>query len=134
MEAVMLLQDQSSSWMGEFYFRYVIALLTQLPLFLVYLGGFAVALIGREKHPKVSLMIILAMVILLFNSWVMTGIQLWLPHYWISNANSPGELRTLMEVVGVIRNLLTATGLGLLLLAVFTGRSPNPEPVKPVRP
>lgn len=130
------MQTATPNMMEDFITRYAVALAIQLPLILVYLGGAVLALVRRRHHPRATLFTVLAIVVLLFEVFVITGFQVWLP-YLLRQTSSPSEARTWLDVFAVVRNLVAATGVGLLLMAVFSGRSTTQKPTgvqNPARP
>jgi hypothetical protein len=108
--------------MESFFPPYIVSLLTQIPLFIIYVVGVAIALGQRKLHPRASLYTILAMGGLLFTSLVLVAVQVWLPQYLASQAYSAVNFRLILGIISVIRNLIDAIAIGLLLLAVYNGR------------
>jgi hypothetical protein len=109
--------------MDTFFSPYIVAWLTQLPLFIIYIIGIAVAIGQRRSHPRASLFTIFAMLGLLFSSLVLVGIQIWLPRYLATNGSSIIDIRLVLGIISGIRNLIDAIAIGLLLLAVFNRRT-----------
>jgi hypothetical protein len=108
--------------MDTFFSPYIVALFTQIPLFIIYIIGIVVALSQRKNHPRASLFTILAMVGLFFSSLVLVGVQIWLPRYMATNPGPTVNIRMVLGIVSGLRNLIDAIAIGLLLLAVYNGR------------
>jgi hypothetical protein len=108
--------------MDTFFSPYIVALLTQIPLFIIYIIGVIVALSQRKNHPRASLFTILAMVGLFFSSLVLVGVQIGLPHYLASNTSPTMDIRLVLGIVSGLRNLIDAIAIGLLLIAVYNRR------------
>jgi hypothetical protein len=105
------------------FLQFLISLATQLPLFLVYLVGFILALFWFKQCPKASVFAILGIGFLLLNSVVMTAVQIWLPLFWRDNGGSSADLQGIFRLTTVLRSLIGAAGTLLLIFAVFSGRS-----------
>lgn len=103
--------------------NYLTSLARQIPIFLVYLIGIILALVWIRKHTKASIFLIIAIVILFFNSVTMTGIYMWLPNYLRDLGISPADYDLYYLVIGIVSNLIEAVAFILILLAVFSGRS-----------
>jgi hypothetical protein len=121
LEALMQLEDS--------FGNYIISLATQLPLIIVYFIGLIVAFIGRQKHPRASWFAIFGCAILLGNLLLMTGVQLWLPNFWLSKMHSAWSVRSLIYAIGILRSVIGAGGVALLLMAAFGRRTANQETV-----
>ena len=114
--------------MDTFFSPYIVALLTQIPLFIIYIVGIITGLSQRKNHPRASLLTILAMVGLFFSSLVLVGIQIWLPRYLSINTGSTANIRLVLGIVSILRNLVDAVAIGLLLLAVYNKRVSQNNP------
>jgi hypothetical protein len=114
--------------MDTFFSPYIVALLIQMPLFIVYIIGIVVALSQRKNHPRASLFTILAMIGLFFSSLVLVGVQIWLPRYLAVNSASTINIRLILGIISSLRNLLDAIAIGLLLLAVYNKRISQNNP------
>lgn len=114
--------------MDTFFSPYIVALLTQIPLFIVCIVGIITGLSQRKNHPRASLLTILAMVGLFFSSLVLVVIQSWLPRYFTANTGSTINIRLILGIVSILRNLVEAVAIGLLLLAVYNKRVSQNNP------
>jgi hypothetical protein len=113
--------------MEEYFGQYLISLITQLPMIIVYIVGLILAIARRQRHPKASLFAILGTTILLLNLVVMSGVQLWFPRFWVEHTHAQWRINSLLYAIGFLRSFLSATGFALLLLAVLTER---PAPIQ----
>lgn len=97
-------------------------LLVQAPLFLVWFLGIILSLIWRQRHPQVSLLVIISSVILVIETFVGTLVTVWLPAYAMQNNWTSSQIGGLFSVIGLIRTLFSAVAWGLILMAVFRWR------------
>lgn len=107
--------------------NYIISLATQLPLIIVYFIGLIVAFIGRKGHPRASWFAIFGCAILLGNLLLMTGVQVWLPSFWLANMHSAWSVKSLVYAIGILRSVIGAAGFALLLMAAFSRRTADQE-------
>ncbi len=104
-------------------------LLTTLPLMIAWLVGVILAIIGWKKHPRNSLLTVLALVVLgiihiltvFFNN----------SFYYIASMNGMDYMlvRTIQIVVQVLFSLVNAGGWVMLLVALFGKPKKNMETV-----
>jgi hypothetical protein len=113
-----------------FFVSYIISLVLQSPLFLVYGCGFVLGLAWRRKYPRAALLTILSTAVLFLNGLIFTGVQTWLPLY-LNRVGMYRDMQTIMSIVAVVKNLIEAVAIGGILLAVFNKRAPEPEKAKP---
>ncbi|MCB0214298.1 MAG: hypothetical protein KDJ52_33475 [Anaerolineae bacterium] len=108
----------------------IIATLTsfasQLPVILVWLAGFIMAIVFWRRHPRVSLLTVIAMVGFFINTLVGTYISLWLPRMQ-PQGWSMEQIGMAFAVSGFIRAFISAILWGLLLVAVFGWRGKSPD-------
>jgi hypothetical protein len=101
-------------------------LLMQLPFFLVCLLGLILAAVFWRRSPAASVLTMLGILIHL----VVVAVQIVVPQYLVAAREDMNwtleNLGRVLSVVNVISSLVRAAGFGLLLAAVFTGRSPRP--------
>jgi hypothetical protein len=86
------------------------------------------ALIWWRRHPRVSLLTLLAIGLSVTVSIVGNFLLLWLPVYLIPEPSETNDWRfeeriVLMEWIGIFRNVVGAVALALLIVAVFIDRS-----------
>jgi len=107
--------------MPPFITRMVLqALISALPLFIVWIIGLIVAIIRWKKSPKKAIFTLLAILIIGFAllleiTWSIFGIR------WINTSRTGMQMgRTLVIVVPLTINLLRAGGWIFILLAIFS--------------
>jgi len=103
-------------------------ILGQLPQYLVLLGGAIVALARWRRHPQASLLVLIGVGVLFFDSLASDVLNAALPLVAASRALRFGYSR-LGNVLGACRvvfSVIAAIGYGLLLAAAFAGRAPQP--------
>lgn len=101
----------------------VTQLLSQLPMFLAYLIAMIVAVTFWQRCPRQSLFTIIAAALFLVVSVAQTVLTSYLIHTRNDLPAGGEQLGTILTVIGLIGGVLRALGFGLLLAAVFTGRS-----------
>jgi hypothetical protein len=103
-----------------------VAYLTQIPLWLVWLGGLVAAVMTRRRHPKVSLLVVLALLTLVVGTALFIGMNVWLPGYLAARSYGPVDVRLYDIVAGAAHAVSNAVACGLLLAAIF-GRRQDQE-------
>lgn len=99
----------------------------QLPLMLVWLVGFVFAILRWKWHPRVSLLIVIALVLAFFGS-IISVISNLLPLYMSRNMNvAASQIGVYMGIIGVVNILLHFVMWILLIIALFVGRKPAPQ-------
>jgi hypothetical protein len=97
-------------------------LLKRSLLMLVVLGGIVLAIVRWKKHPRVSLMTVIALGFYLVESWLATIFFYYLPE--MLSSTSPSSRSTLYTVIYFLEDFAFAAVLILLVAAAFTGRRP----------
>ncbi len=92
-------------------------LLYQIPVFVVWLAGVVLALVRWKRHPKVSLLTIIAFV--LFFAEILSPFYL---NVWTLQGLS-ANMELVSTAINIIEPLITAAAWGLLLAAIFGWRS-----------
>jgi hypothetical protein len=103
-------------------YRLLLEVLTQLPSLLTMAVCIVVAIVRWKRHPRASLIVILALTFLSLGSLVFSAIFIWIPKLFVSLEN-PDSVQVGYTIMQVIYNLLFTLALGALILAVFTKRS-----------
>jgi len=120
--------------LGDSYFvQYLVNLASQLPELLVCVIGVFLGMIWWWRHRKVSLLLMIALVILGLNLIALTALQTWSGELFFGKTATPTdyhEYRFLYTMIGFIKSLITAGTLGLLVYAVYSGRT-EPDPKAP---
>ena len=97
--------------------------LVQLPVVLVWLVGLILALIFWKRHPRVSLLTVIAILGLLILSFLGTYLNIALPVTLHSRNNlSFSQLTMTLAVVNIIISVFSAILWGLLVAAIFGWR------------
>ena len=95
--------------------------LTQLPSLLTLLICLVIALARWKRHPKVSLVAVLAFLFLILHGLIFSAAYIWIPR-WFVGSGSYESNPTFFSVFALITNFLFAVALATLLLAVFIDR------------
>ena len=98
-------------------------LLKKSILLLLVLSGIGFAIVRWQRHPRVSLMTVLALGLYLLESLTFAVIYHWLPNLFYSLKLTSQNISTLDSVLQVIEDFAYAAVLILLVAAAFTGRS-----------
>ena len=97
--------------------------LIETPVFLVWLAGLVVAVTRWQRHPRVSLLTLIAIITLLLNTWIGTILNVQIPTMLSQWGWSVGEMGTFFMIKGFIQAVVAAVGYGLLLFALFGWRT-----------
>jgi hypothetical protein len=105
------------------YWMYVTYFLPQTPMYAAWFIGLILAVVRWNHHPKVSLLVSLATVLLFLNAVVATLLQIWLIQHSRDQAGfSTVQMSTMLNALGFARTLVSAVGWALMLAAAFVGR------------
>jgi hypothetical protein len=97
------------------------SVVSQLPLLVVALVGLGFAIVGWRKHPRVSLLAVLALGLLMLN--VVAGVVLTsLPPMLLRRGMTGQQLGVVFGMIGLVRGLISAASYGLLSAAAFSGQ------------
>ncbi|MBN1249442.1 MAG: hypothetical protein JXC32_17405 [Anaerolineae bacterium] len=97
-------------------------LLVQLPIIVLWIVGVVVALLRWSRHPRVSLLTLIGLLILLLQSLVTGLLVPWLQITLLGRGMHGSRMGMLMGVVGVVASLIKTGAWGLILVAIFSGR------------
>lgn len=103
-------------------YQVLYSLLTQLPSFLMIGGCLVFSIIRWKRHPRVSLTVVVALLLLGAHIVVFAFVYAFVPNWFAQ----PGEFKTretVYLVISFIYNLMMAVILGILLAAIFMRRS-----------
>ncbi|MFY9620184.1 MAG: hypothetical protein WAQ99_10285 [Pyrinomonadaceae bacterium] len=104
--------------------------LEQLPSFLALIAGIVFAITRWKHHPRVAMVVVIALVYLIAHFVVFTIVYNVVPRWVISSSGSYQNFRTVLDrvylMLGLISNGAAAIGFGLLLAAIFMRRGPEP--------
>ena len=99
----------------------------QLSTMLAVLGCAIFAVVRWARHPKVSAVVLIALVVLLLQIFVFAAVFAWVPDWFIKSA-TPADTevatRNVYLVLGLMSNVVIAVVFVLLLAAVFMDRKP----------
>ena len=112
------------------------AYLEQLPSFLALLAGIVFAATRWKRHPKIAMVVVIALVFLFLHQLIFTIVYNVVPRWVIRSAGSYEDIRTVIDrvylILGLISNGAAAIGFGVLLSAIFMRR--RSEPVAETNP
>ncbi len=104
------------------------SLLIQLPLFLVWLVAWILALVFWRRHPKVSLLTVRALTGFLILSVVSTYLNLWLPLDLRDRGMSVSQIGVFLSVKGIVITLIETGLWTLIVIALFGWRKKKENP------
>ena len=95
---------------------------TQLPSLLTLLVCLVIAIIRWKRHPKVSMLAGLGLILIIFDELFYSGAYIWIPRLFFA-PGSDQEHQTFFYLLGLSSSLLFALSLGMLLIAIFIDRN-----------
>lgn len=101
-------------------FQLVREVAVQFPSLLALLVCLVIALVRRQRHPRVSLVASLAFVLLMLHGLFFSAIYIWIPH-WLGEGTAESH-RTFYNMFALFANALFAIAVAILLVAVFIDR------------
>lgn len=110
-------------------FSAVSSCLPQLPLILVWLVGIVLAVTRWQRHPKVSMLALIALILTLLETIVSNFLSIWLPIMLTEQGTSATQIGTIFGVWRFIASLVGAVIWGLVLAAIFRWRDELIPPV-----
>ena len=107
-------------------FNIVQSYLEQLPSFLALLAGLVFAITRWKQHPKVAMVVVIALAFLLLAQVVFTIMYVLVPSWVIRSSEGYENIRIVLDriylVLGLLSNGAAAIGFGVLLAAIFMRR------------
>ncbi|HEY5839121.1 MAG TPA: hypothetical protein VIT19_08805 [Pyrinomonadaceae bacterium] len=104
--------------------------LEQLPSFLALIAGIVFAMTRWKHHPRVAMVVVIALGFLLFHMIVFTIVYNVVPRWVIRSSGSYEDFRTVIDrvylILGLISNGAAAIAFGGLLAAIFMRRRSEP--------
>ena len=94
-------------------------------LLLVILGGIIFAIVRRRRHPRVSLITLIALGLYLVEVFAFWFLFQYLPRFFDALHLSPSNVSTLDSALQLLDDFGFAAVLILLVAAAFTGRNPE---------
>ena len=104
------------------YLFYMLA--RHIPMLLVSLGGIIFAIARWRRHPRVSLMTVLALALYWVEALVFLCIRYWLPNLVEELKISGSAINVLLVVISLLDDFAFAVVVILLVAAAFSGRKP----------
>ena len=104
-----------------------------IPLYIVFLIGIILAIVTWKRHPRVSMLVCIGIVIDCIAMTVGTGLFAWLPNYWMQSGRTTSELGNIMGIISLCRIIITAGAWGIIITAIFIDRS-QPLPANQTPP
>lgn len=108
-----------------FLYYFMLRLARRLPMLLLCLGGITFAATRWKRHPRISLMTVLALVIYLVEAIVFIVFLYWLPNMLQPMRLTPGTEGWIYSIIFFIEDFVFALVLILLVGAAFTQREPR---------
>ena len=81
-----------------------------------------------KRHPRVSLVVLIALALMFVHVFAFALIYLWVPDWFIKSAgpdNLESVTRNLYLVLGLLSNTVVAVAMALLLAGIFMQRKPR---------
>ena len=110
-------------------FSAVSSCLTQLPVILIWLVGIVLAVTRWQRHPKVSLLALIALVLALLETIVNGFLSVWIPVMLTEQGVSTAQMGTVFGIWRFISSIVGAVIWGLVLAAIFRWRDDLIPPV-----
>ena len=102
------------------YLFYMLA--RRIPMLLVCLGGIVFAIARWKRHPRVSLMTVLALALYWVEAFVFLCLRYWLPDLVEAWKLSGSAINVLLVVISLLDDFAFAVVIILLVAAAFSGR------------
>ena len=100
----------------------LIAYLVQSPILLVWLIGLVLATVYWRRHPRVSLLTVIALVVFLIETLVNTYINMWLPLLLSRRGMESSQMVQLLGIKNIVTSIIIAIGWSMVVAAIFSGR------------
>jgi hypothetical protein len=104
---------------------FLMALLQRTPLLLVILVGIILSIARWKRHPKASLLTLIALGFYLIKLFAFTALNYWIPSLRESMNWSFAALNNLFTVLHVVNDIGFAVVTVLLVTAAFANRAPE---------
>lgn len=110
-----------------FVYYFLLMMARRLPMLLLVLGGSIFALVRWKRHPRVSIMTLIALVIYVVEAVLFIVFLYWLPELSQTMRLSSKAMNWVYTVIFFCEDFVFAGIILLLVGAAFTGRSRQPE-------
>ena len=97
--------------------------LTQLPSLLTLLICLVIAIARWKRHPRVSLVAGVALIVIMFDELFFSAAYIWIPRLFFTLGSSDQDHQNFYYFLGLSSSLLFAVALGTLLIAIFIDRN-----------
>jgi uncharacterized BrkB/YihY/UPF0761 family membrane protein len=98
------------------------SLVLQLPSLLTMLACILAAILRWQRHPKVSLTIVVSLSLMIVHAFIFAFVFVYVPELF-ARPGDYGMMRAVITILSFIYNSSLAIALGILLVAVFMKRS-----------
>ncbi len=105
---------------------FLTSLLQRSPLLLLVLAGILFSIVRWRRHPKASLLTVIALVFYLIKIFLFTAFNYWIPPLRESMHWSYAAANNLYTVLHVVNDIGFAIVIVLLVAAAFANRTPVP--------
>ena len=105
------------------YFPAILAAqFAHLPLLVVWMVGIGIALARWSKHPRVSLLVVLALSGMLLLGVASTAISVVVPQYLYRQGVTTARTGVVFAIIGLVTATLSAGCWVMVIVALFSGR------------
>lgn len=111
----------------EFINYFLLMFVRRAPMLLLCVGGILFAVIRWKRHPRVSLITVLALALYLVEAFVFTAFRYWIPSLVDKMGFSSRSIGTIFTVISVLDDFAYAAIILLLVAAAFIGRGKPTE-------
>jgi hypothetical protein len=113
------------------FFQPLAGYLVQIPVFLVWLAAIILAVINWRRHPRISLLTLIAFGMFFVAALVGTALISWLPLALHERGLPGGQMGNVVLIANFLRGLFDAAAWVLLVAAIFGWRQAQPESSPP---
>ena len=102
------------------------SLAVRSPVMIAWLVAIVIAIARWKKHPKVSMLVVVALAIMSVEMVVGTAVSMYLPYYMVRAGRRATEMGVFYAVFGLATSLVSTACWALLLAAIFGWRAESP--------
>ena len=106
-------------------------LAVRIPVLIVYGVAIALAVARWNRHPQVSMYVVIAMSVLTLELLSGTVLSTVLPMKLHESGRSAAQIGVVFAVWGIVTSVISAACWGLIIAAIFSARGPETEPRLP---
>lgn len=96
------------------------AYLTQLPVYLVWIGGMLMAVVNWRRNPRAAQLTLVALFIFFMTSIGGTAISTWLPLTLHARGMAAQQMGIVSAIINTIRAIFNALAFGILFAVIFS--------------